>query len=132
MSSYIEVLTSFRYTMSFIYQFNFILKLTYPFLGDIGDFTTISNQLGLIVKPTTTVNETPELKKPLETCQTHSKTGIFSAELSKLADLSLNPSNSSPNRKKITKEDFNTTKGLKHDSNPNDPLSQLDPLWSLK
>ena len=112
----------------------FIFKLTYPyFLGDIGDFTTISNQLGLIVKPTTTVNETPELKKPLETCQTHhSKTGIFSAELSKLADLSLNPSNSSPNRKKITKEDFITTKGLKQDSNPNDPLSQLDPLWSLK
>ena len=114
----------------------FIFKLTYLFLGDIGDFTTISNQLGLIVKPTTTVNETPELKKPLETCQTHSKTGIFSAELSKLADLSLNPSNSSPNRKKITKEDFKNRseidQGLKQDSNPNDPLSQLDPLWSLK
>ena len=108
-----------------------IFKLNLSFLGDIGDFTTISNQLGLIVKPTT-VNETPELKKPLETCHAHSKTGIFSAELSKLADLSLNPSNSSPNRKKITKEDFNTTKGLKQDSNPNDPLSQLDPLWSLK
>ena len=110
----------------------FIFKLTYLFSGDIGDFTTISNQLGLIVKPTTTVNETPELKKPLETCQTHSKTGIFSAELSKLADLSMNPSNSSPNRKKITKEDFNKKEGLKQDTNPNDPLSQLDPLWSLK
>jgi hypothetical protein len=40
----------------------------------------------------------------------------------------------SPRRKKITKQDFlNKHSGmLKPESDPADPLSQLDPLWSLK
>ncbi len=44
----------------------------------------------------------------------------------------------SPRRKKITKQDFlnadkNKNSGiLKSENNPDDPLSQLDPLWSLK
>ena len=57
------------------------------------------------------------------------------ADLSKFSDFSLGgPSSESPNKKKFSKEDFlNAKKGLQEDTaNPDDPLSQLDPLWSLK
>lgn len=52
----------------------------------------------------------------------------------------LDPSNftldpaSSPGKRKITKENFTTSKGSLSTSSSDsaDPLSQLDPLWSLK
>ena len=99
--------------------------------GDIGDLTTISNQLGFEIKPPSNpILPSEECKKPdLVHLQTQPKTGIFSPELSKLADLSIDSSNK---KKKITKEDFTSKKGMKPESNPNDPLSQLDPMWSLK
>ena len=98
--------------------------------GDIGDLTAISNQLGFEIKPSNPTLPSEECKKPdLIQQQTHPKTGIFSPELSKLADLSIDSSNK---KKKITKEDFTSKKGMKPESNPNDPLSQLDPMWSLK
>ena len=103
--------------------------------SDIGDLTSISNQLGFVIKPSENPM-TPEISTTTDERKTnqHSKTGIFSpSELSKFADLSLSPANSGSTKKKITKEDFASNKeGLKHESNSNDPLSQLDPLWSLK
>ena len=42
-------------------------------------------------------------------------------------------SGTSPRKKKITKQDFaNAESGLKTDVDKDDPLSQLDPLWSMK
>ena len=104
--------------------------------SDIGDLTSISNQLGFVIKPSENPM-TPEIStSTMDERKTnqHLKTGIFSpSELSKFADLSLSPANSGSTKKKITKEDFTSKKeGLKHESNSNDPLSQLDPLWSLK
>ena len=55
--------------------------------------------------------------------------------MTKFADLNLSGTVSqTPNKKKISKQDFlNAKKGLNQDTtNPDDPLSQLDPLWSLK
>ena len=110
--------------------------------SDIGDLTSISNQLGFVIKPS---SENPPASSEISNSnsatldnddrKTNSKTsGIFSpSEMSKFADLSLSPANSGSTKKKITKEDFTSKKeGLKHESNSNDPLSQLDPLWSLK
>lgn len=39
---------------------------------------------------------------------------------------------SSPGKKRITKDSFNTKSNSLDCHDPNDPLSQLDPLWSLK
>ena len=110
--------------------------------SDIGDLTSISNQLGFVIKPSSeNPPASPEISNSNSATldnddrKTNSKTsGIFSpSEMSKFADLSLSPANSGSTKKKITKEDFTSKKeGLKHESNSNDPLSQLDPLWSLK
>ena len=65
--------------------------------------------------------------------------GMFSPDIAKLADLSSleamtttpqSPSSETP--KRITKKDFGKAGSLKSAADPNDPLSQLDPLWSLK
>ena len=65
--------------------------------------------------------------------------GMFSPDIAKLADLSSleamtttpqSPSSETP--KRITKKDFGKAGSLKTAADPNDPLSQLDPLWSLK
>lgn len=51
-------------------------------------------------------------------------------DLSKLADINLTDS---PAKRKITKEDFmKPCAGISGGADPLDPLSQLDPLWSLK
>jgi len=59
----------------------------------------------------------------------------------RFADLSFDPmgkgtdGNHSPQKKKITKQDFlnkGSTGLMKNEANADDPLSQLDPLWSLK
>ena len=51
------------------------------------------------------------------------------SDLTKLADLSINEGKT----KKFTKDDFNSpSKGMGPPNDPADPLSQLDPLWSLK
>ena len=56
--------------------------------------------------------------------------------LSNLADLTqldLLTITDSPKKKKITKEDFMSSTGnLQSNPDPTDPLSQLNPLWSLK
>ena len=110
--------------------------------SDIGDLTSISNQLGFVIKPSSeNPPASPEISNSNSATldnddrKTNPKSsGIFSpSEMSKFADLSLSPANSGSTKKKITKEDFTSKKeGLKHESNSNDPLSQLDPLWSLK
>lgn len=54
----------------------------------------------------------------------------FPDDLSKLVDFSLSDS---PAKKKITKEDFmKPSPGISGGQDASDPLSQLDPLWSLK
>jgi len=54
----------------------------------------------------------------------------FPDDLSKLVDFSLTDS---PAKKKITKEDFmKPSPGITGGQDASDPLSQLDPLWSLK
>ncbi len=66
--------------------------------------------------------------------------GVFSSDLAKLADLSLSGGGGSksdaPTAKRMTKKDFarsgSNSSGLNAPADPNDPLSQLDPLWSLK
>ena len=108
----------------------------------IGDLTTISSQLGFEIKNNqASTNEnggghTKTLEHTERQKQTPEKSGIFStADLTKFADLNLaGPTTQSPTRKKISKQDFiNAKKGLQQDTaNPDDPLSQLDPLWSLK
>ena len=51
------------------------------------------------------------------------------SDLTKLADLSIDEGKT----KKFTKDDFNSpSKGMGPPNDPADPLSQLDPLWSLK
>ena len=106
--------------------------------SDIGDLTSISNQLGFVIKssenPITPEISSSSMDNERKTNQNHSKSGIFSpSEMSKFADLSLSPANSGSTKKKITKEDFTSNKeGLKCESNSNDPLSRLDPLWSSK
>lgn len=51
-------------------------------------------------------------------------------QIKQLDNLSLS---CSPKKKRITKEDFkNSTGNLTANLDPNDPLSQLNPLWSLK
>ena len=96
---------------------------------DLGDLSQLSSQLGLVMRPSSSSSvgdNIPEAtKQPQEASK---KTSIFSSDLSKLADLSA----VSPQKKKVTKQDFANSKGLKLESNPDDPLSQLDPLWSLK
>ena len=102
---------------------------------DLGDLSQLSSQLGLVMRPSpvgdhipsdidATKQPHPELEQGAAAAK---KASIFSSDLSKLADLSV-----SPQRKKVTKQDFTNSKGLKLESNPDDPLSQLDPLWSLK
>lgn len=99
---------------------------------DLGDFTQLSSQLGLAARPGVPGGDDscPLEKQISDKKKTGSSTSIFSPDLSKLADLSV--SSTSPQRKKVTKQDFNNSKGIKLESNPDDPLSQLDPLWSLK
>ena len=51
-------------------------------------------------------------------------------DLSKLVDFS---TTDSPSKRKFTKEDFmKPSQGIGGETDPADPLSQLDPLWSLK
>ena len=108
--------------------------------SEIGDLSTISTQLGFEIQSNLVTEEkiggvAPKWEEP-ERKPTPEKSGIFSmADLSKFSDFSLvGPSSESPNKKKFSKEDFlNAKKGLQEDTaNPDDPLSQLDPLWSLK
>ena len=75
-----------------------------------------------------------------------SSTNFFSTELlsSNLSDLNLSDplgltnARDSPQRKRITKQDFmnasssSLSKIGKESTDNNDPLSQLDPLWSMK
>jgi len=52
-------------------------------------------------------------------------------DLSKLADLTL--TDSTPTKAKFSKEDFSSpSRKILQENNSDDPLSQLDPLWSLK
>ena len=108
--------------------------------SEIGDLSTISTQLGFEIQSNLVTEEEigggpPKWEEP-ERKPTPEKSGIFSmADLSKFSDFNLvGPSSESPNKKKFSKQDFlNAKKGLQQDTaNPNDPLSQLDPLWSLK
>jgi len=63
--------------------------------------------------------------------ETDSSVGKIPEDLSKLADISISES---PKARKITKEDFlrPASRNLVKEADPMDPLSQLDPLWSLK
>lgn len=64
-----------------------------------------------------------------------SSLGPPSAANSGLSDLQLGNIclSDSPKKKRITKEDFLNPSGqLQTNSDPSDPLSQLNPLWSLK
>ena len=92
--------------------------------------------------------ETQETEKSSELTakKNEAASNFFSSELltNTLSDLnlsdplSLTTSSNSPHRKRITKQDFlnasnssisNLGKGASDDA---DPLSQLDPLWSMK
>ena len=97
--------------------------------SEIGDLNTISTQLGFEI-PTEVKNANTEI----ETIEKQrEKSGIFSSDLSKLADLSISNTSTPSPKKKVTKQDFlNASKGLKTDSDTSDPLSQLDAMWSLK
>ena len=111
------------------------------FLFPIGDLSTISTQLGFEIKNdlvtvTDEENGSQKIGQSEDKKESMEKSGIFStADLTKFADLNLSGTVSqTPNKKKISKQDFiNAKKGLNQDAtNPDDPLSQLDPLWSLK
>ena len=113
-----------------------ILSETKESRSEIGDLNTISCQLGFEIKPQTPMmhdeSEKSESFKEVKSV----KTGIFSNDLSKLADFSDNTgateSGKSP-KKKITKQDFINNKGqINQPNSTDDPLSQLDPMWSLK
>ena len=98
--------------------------------NEIGDLSTLSTQLGFEMKNPASVNE---VKPIIETGEKQrEKSGIFSSDLSKLADLNIRETPSP--KKKITKQDFLNSKGLQknEENTENDPLSQLDPMWSLK
>ena len=106
-----------------------------------GDLSTISTQLGFDIKDdlvtvTDEENGSQKIGQSEDKKESIEKSGIFStADLTKFADLNLSGTVSqTPNKKKISKQDFlNAKKGLNQDTtNPDDPLSQLDPLWSLK
>ena len=101
---------------------------------EIGDLSTLSTQLGFKVK-----NQAIEIRESNENNEiggeraTREKSGIFSSDLSKLADLNISNTSTPSPKKKVTKQDFlNASKGLLTEADAADPLSQLDPLWSLK
>ncbi len=114
--------------------------------NDLGDLSQMSNQLGLKAPtPTPPPPTGTNIGQQVPVVHDLDKTpkvpsGIFSSDLSKLADLTLDSGTMgvSPNRgKKITKQDFtNPGSGLKQtqskEPDPSDPLSSLDPLWSMK
>ncbi len=107
--------------------------------SDIGDLSAISSQLGFEMKTTQQQILRPESQHgslERKAVENREKSRVFSdPELTKLADLSLgsNSQGPSPNKKKISKQDFLNSKGMQQGANnPDDPLSQLDPLWSLK
>ena len=104
---------------------------------EIGDLSTLSTQLGFKVKNPIEIREANEGESnnlEIGGEKRREKSGIFSSDLSKLADLNIsNTSTPSPQKKKVTKQDFlNASKGLKTEADAADPLNQLDPLWSLK
>ena len=57
------------------------------------------------------------------------QTGKIPTDLTKLADLSL--TEEKDKKKKFSKDDFNSPKKIGPQNDSSDPLSQLDPLWSL-
>ena len=91
-------------------------------------------------------NDTQVVKNHSETEKKTSSSNFFSAELlsNNLSDLNLadplglSNSRDSPQRKRITKQDFlnastsSLSKIGKDSADDNDPLSKLDPLWSMK
>lgn len=94
----------------------------------VGDLSSISSQLGFEMSKSESPKLPPVMTQEMKKAE---KSGVFSPDLSKLADLNISAHSTSP-KKKITKADFTKAKGIKQDTNPDDPLSQLDPLWSLK
>ena len=101
---------------------------------EIGDLSTLSTQLGFKVKNPIEIREENKVEQIMESNETkREKSGIFSSDLSKLADLNISNTSTPSPKKKVTKQDFmNASKGLKNEADAADPLSQLDPLWSLK
>lgn len=100
--------------------------------GDVKqDSTTCDSKPKEIAKSETESDENPEISK--------SRKGSTDKHISSITSL-LDPSNftldatGSPAKRKITKENFANSKGSLSTSSSDgaDPLSQLDPLWSLK
>lgn len=58
--------------------------------------------------------------------------GTFSPDLTKFADISIS-GDAGTKKNKVTKQDFiDGKKAARKESDPNDPLAQLDPFWTLK
>lgn len=81
------------------------------------------------VEPKNEVVSNFESLSQLGTDMSFIQTGKIPTDLTKLADLSL--TEEKDKKKKFSKDDFNSPKKIGPQNDSSDPLSQLDPLWSL-
>ena len=92
--------------------------------------------LGVVPQPEVKLKPSEELERSMSISSINSESsgrnpGTFSPDLAKLADMSISGDGTKKNR--VTKQDFiDGKKAVKKESDPNDPLAQLDPFWTLK